>query len=62
MTRLTPSVLSSGRAVRLEVSLPEFFFTPLAKLSVEQEEFTGRVYVLKGERIVAVAKPVEKTP
>lgn len=46
--------LSSGANVRIEVASSEFFATPLKKLTVEENEGTGRTYVLKGDRIVAV--------
>jgi hypothetical protein len=59
---LTASLLSPGRPVRLEVASPDFFATPLKKLTVEQNAGTGRTYVLKGGRIVAVAKSAEARP
>lgn len=44
--------------VRLEIVTPEFFATPLKKLSVE--DGPGRIYfVNKSGRIVAVGKPKE---
>jgi hypothetical protein len=49
-------------AVKLEVAAPEFFATPPKKLAVEENAGTGRVYVLKGGRIVAIAKPAEARP
>ena len=45
---------------RLEVAAPEFFATPFKKLAVEENAGTGRVYILKGGRIVAVAKLKER--
>lgn len=49
------ATLSSGAKVRIEVASSDFFVTPLKKLTVEHNDGTGRTYILKGDRIVAVA-------
>lgn len=44
---------------RFEIVAPDFFFLPLRKLTVESDPNTNRVYMLKGERIVAVCRRKE---
>jgi len=61
MSSFDPIALSTGPA-RLEFASPDFFGTPLRKMTVEAEPFTGRVYVVKDDRVVAVCKPVEDHP
>lgn len=46
--------------LRLELADPVFFATPLKKLTLEENAGTGRTYIMKGDRIVAVAKPREE--
>lgn len=48
-----------SKPVKMVVASKEFFDTPLKKIAVETNEGTGRVYFLKGGRIVAVAVPSE---
>jgi hypothetical protein len=46
--------------LELELTTPDFFGIPLKKLRLEDKPFIGRVYFLKGDVIVAVArKPKE---
>lgn len=47
--------------LRPEIVAPEFFSTPAKKMTVEEgRPGTGRTYVLKGDRIVAVALASEE--
>jgi hypothetical protein len=45
--------------IRMLITTPVFFATPLKKLRVEENAGTGRTYFLKGAAIVAVAVPSE---
>lgn len=44
------------RLSRFEFTAPDFFLTPLKKLRVESDPYVNRVYLIKGDRIVAVSK------
>lgn len=48
--------------VRMEIADPVFFATPLRKMTIETNPVVNRTYFLKGERIIAVAVPVERDP
>jgi len=43
--------------VKIEFAAAEFFAADPKKLQIEENEWAGRVYILKNGRIVAVAQP-----
>lgn len=42
--------------MKIEIAVPNFFFLPLKKMTIESVPATGRVYFIFGDRIVAVGK------
>lgn len=46
--------------IKIEIAAPEFFSTPPKKLVVEDNAGTGRTYILKAGRIVAVGIPTQE--
>lgn len=47
-------------SVKLEFAAKEFFSIPPKRLKVEESPATGRTYFIAGDRIVAVAKPIQQ--
>jgi hypothetical protein len=52
-------LLGPAKPVRLILAAPEFFAANPKKLTVEDNDGTGRIYFLKRDRILAVAIPTE---
>jgi hypothetical protein len=41
--------------LKIEISVPNFFFIPMREVEIESVPATGRTYFLKDRRIIAVA-------
>lgn len=46
--------------LKIVLTSPEFFSTPLKKIEIETPPNVGRVYFLKAGRIVAVGQRIEE--
>jgi hypothetical protein len=49
------SVFFSTASVKIEFTADNFFFLPVRQMSMESDPFTGRIYFIHKNRIVAVA-------
>lgn len=52
----------TDKPIKLVITTPAFFATPLKKLVVEECPNANRTYFLKAGRIVAVGQPTEARP